>query len=713
MAGIPHRLLDPAWLAALPEAQRGFMQAMADEFRALLPAAGLPTCFPPGITMASTWDPDLVGACAAAVADEAKAFGVGMVLGPNVNIHRNPLGGRIFDPYLAGRIAVGYVQGMQARGVAADPKHFAANNQETNRQRINEHIPERALREIYLPAFRAAVEEGGAWTVMSAYNKINGYDCAMNRWLLTDLLRGEWGFEGFVVSDWGAAYDRIEALLAGNDLEMPGPQDPRVVIEAVESGRLPEAVLDERVANILGVWARIPAFEPERRPPLDRAASVRAATAIARDGAVLLKNEGGVLPLTRKGKIGVVGPNAANPYSTGGGSAGIASPYKVSLFEGLDARYGHATADGGVEYGDIPEGAVAVVVAAGVNSSEGADRATWDLPGSDVTLIHDTAARCRMLGIPCIVVLNVCGPVEMASWVDEVDAVLLLWLGGQELGHAAAALIAGDANPSGKLVTSWPVRYEDVPSAINWPGEAGEVWYGEGLFVGYRYYDRAGVEPLYPFGHGLSYTTFGLSNLRLSAQQMDLDRGDALAVSVDVTNTGRVAGSEVVQAYVADPQSTLLKPPKELKGFRKVALAPGQTETVVFTLDRRALEHWDPTEHAWVVEPGEFRVLVGTSAADTPLAAAFTATGENPYGYGPRTTLGRLMAEPQAMNVVMGTVVQAGGTLPTEFLMATMLAPLRPLGEVVPGLLAAAMPDATDERRAEVAAAIWEGLKGI
>ncbi|MGI5917300.1 MAG: glycoside hydrolase family 3 C-terminal domain-containing protein [Anaerolineae bacterium] len=709
---LPTKGLSEEALAAMEPEQRAFMQAVVDEFNAMLPEAGMPTCFPPGILMASTWDPELVGECATAVAREAKAFNVGMVLGPNLNIHRNPLCGRTFesygeDPYLAGRIAVSYVKGMQEEGVAADVKHFAANNQETNRQRINEHIPERALREIYLPAFRAAIEEGDCWTVMSAYNKINGTDCAMNRWLLTDLLRGEWGFDGFVVADWGAAYDRVEALLAGNDLEMPGPQDPQVIIDSVREGRLPEEVLDERVANILGVWVKLWYVRGEERPPLDREFSVRMAREIAEQGSVLLKNENNALPLTGEGPIAVLGENALSPFTTGGGSAGVTSPYKVSLLQGLQARYGEAQ----VQHGTLIEGARAAIVAVGVNSSEGADRKSMDLPATDVALIRETAARCKELGIPCIVVLNVCGPVEMASWVDEVDAVLLIWLAGMELGHATAALLAGDQNPSGKLICTLPRRYQDVPSALNFPGEAGEVWYGEGIYVGYRYYDAADVKPLYAFGHGLSYTSFELSNLRLSAAEIDLDGDEPLTVSVDVRNTGDRRGAEVVQLYLADVASTLQVPPKELKGFRKVWLDPGETRTVELTLDRRALEHWDPTEQAWLAEPGEFRVLVGVAADDIRLEGTFNAVGTDPYAYGPRTTMGRIVGDPEAMNALVSTLIAELGNVPPELFLTALLAPLKELGTALEEIVTAMLPEAADPQREAVIERIYEALR--
>ena len=487
MGGLLAGQLDPEAIQDLPPEQAAFLNALNDEIQAALPAEGLPSCFPPGIVMGATWNPALVGECGKAVAREARAFGVDMLLGPNVNIHRDPLGGRVFesyseDPYLASQIVIDYVQGVQSEGVAADVKHFAANNQEYQRQGIEELISERALREIYLPAFKAAVQEGGCWTVMSAYNKINGADCALNRRLLTEILREEWGFEGFVVSDWGAAYDRVAALQAGNDLEMPGPQDAQTIVDAVTSGALAESLLDERVGNVLRVLIRLPVFQGRARPPLDRAYSSRVARAVAVEGAVLLKNENGALPLG-EGLLAVVGENAVNPLPTGTGSAGVLAPYTVSLLEGLEARLGVEK----VVYGELAEGAEAAVVAIGLNSGEGRDRPSLKLAEEDVALIRETAAACKQAGLPCVVVLNVCGVVEVAEWIDEVDAVLLIWLGGMELGHAAAALLAGDENPSGKLPLTAPVRYQDTPTCLNFPGEYGEVRYGEGIYVGYRY----------------------------------------------------------------------------------------------------------------------------------------------------------------------------------------------------------------------------------
>jgi len=320
-----------------------------------------------------------------------------------------------------------------------------------------------------------------------------------------------------------------------------------------------------------------------------------------------------------------------------------------------------------------PEGATAAVISIGVQSGEGRDRRTLALPREDVDLILNTARRCKAAGIPAIVVLNVCGPVEMYEWIDQVDAVLLIWLAGQELGHAAAALLAGDENPSGKLPLTFPRQYRDAPTALSFPGESGQAIYGEDIYVGYRYYDAKGVRPQYPFGYGLSYTAFRLDNLRLSTSTLDIGSGQPIVASVDVTNTGDRPGREVVQFYIADPESTLRKPPKELKGFRKVAVDPGQTVTVELRIDARSLAHYDPALARWCVEPGSFEVLVGTSSADLPLAAMLKAVGPNPYAYGPRTPIGKLLVDPRALAVLSkyfpaGTMSPAAVHLLNEFM---------------------------------------------
>ena len=636
-------LADPSIAPLAPEYEE-ILIAIVDELKTEFPDdAGLPSCFPPGIVMSATWDLELAAEYGAAVAAEARAFGMDILLGPNVNIHRDPLGGRVFesyseDPYQTSRVAVEYIKGVQSEGVAAVVKHFVANNQEYERQGVNAKIAERPLREIYYPAFKASVQEGRSWMVMSAYNGVNGKPCAMNSHLLNDVLRDEWGFAGFVVSDWGGAYDRVAALESGNDLEMPGPCDPQELVDAIARGDLDESTLDERIANYLRIALRLPAFHEPKRPPIDRARSAAIARKCAAEGIVLLKNDKGTLPISR-GKIAVFGENARNPIATGGGSAMVYSPYTISLLEGLSSRFGSEN----VRFGELGTNAELSVVSVGVGSSEGWDRSTMNLNPEDTDLIRDVAERSRKKGIKCVVVLNVCGPVELASWIDGVDAIILAWLGGQEIGHAVADVITGDVCPSGKLPITFPRRYDDTPARLNFPGEFGEVQYGEGIFVGYRYYDTVGIDPLFEFGFGLSYTSFALHDIRSSAEKMTANKGESVSVSVTLENSGNVTGAEVVQLYVRDLYSTVQKADKELKGFRKVTLQPNTSASVTFDLYDDAFAHYDTEKGSWCIEPGLFEIKIGTSSRDIRCVKQIRILGDNPYAYDMSTPIWRVL----------------------------------------------------------------------
>ena len=645
-------LSDPALEKMLPE-HRPLLSALIEELRRELPdKEGLPSCFPTGIVMSATWDPELVAECGSAVAKEARSFGMDIVLGPNVNIHRDPLCGRVFesyseDPYQTSRIAVRYIQGVQREGVAAVVKHYVANNQEHERMTINTIVGERALREIYYPAFKASIQEGGSWMVMSAYNSVNGEFCAMNAHLLKDVLRDEWGFSGFVVSDWGAAYDRTAALIAGNDLEMPGPCDPQAIVDAVERGKLDLSVLDARVENILRIMLKLPVFLGKPREPIDREASADVARRVATDGMVLLKNKDSALPFS-SGKISVLGSATEDTVPTGKGSAWIISPYTVTISEGLRSRFG----DGNVTVGEINPHSDLVVVAVRSGSGEGSDRDSLDLAPEDVSLIRSSGRRCRELGTRCVVILNVCGPVEVESWSEEVDAVILSWMAGQEIGHAVADLLSGDVCPSGKLPITFPKRYADTPTSLSFPGEFGEVRYGEGIFVGYRYYDTADVEPLYEFGYGLSYTSFAIGKVSVGSDIFCAGRGEAVSVAVEVKNTGSVSGKEVVQLYVQDVSSTVRKPEKELKGFQKVEIESGDTAALTFDLTDEAFSHFDTQKNAWCVEPGLFEILVGTSSKKIQGRASLRVRGANPYAHNSNTSIARIMRDENAVGIL-------------------------------------------------------------
>lgn len=742
------------------------------------------TAFPASVALAATWDTDLVGRVGRAIARELRAQGRDMLLAPCVNIHRVPMAGRNFesygeDPFLAARMAVAYILGVQGEGVIATVKHFAANNQEQERNTIDVRVDERTLHEIYFPAFKAAVQEAGVWSVMSAYNKINGSWCSENSWLLNRVLKGQWGFRGFVVSDWGAVQSTVETANAGCDMEMPtgrfmnGP----ALLREVAAGKIDQRTIDEKVRRILRVMFLSGVFDRGRsatkqdlseHPKLSQSAAVKST--------VLLKNDGGLLPLD-PGKIrsiAVIGPNAAVGRAGGGGAALVNFPYVVSPLEGLrtrlgknlqinysagliqtgdlfpietsclappgakpgehgllgeyfnnaklegipvvsridpkvDFRWGAASPAPGIvsdgfsvrwtgtltaprsgtyyldgfgddgtrlvldgrvlfdswglprktytaevtleagrtypvrfEYfenisaatarlgwrektGDLIPAAVeaaahsdVAVIFAGLSDyfeSETFDRTAMTLPDGQDALIRAVArANPRT-----IVVLNAGSPVLMSAWLESVPAVILNWYPGQEHGHAIAAILAGDEDPGGRLPFTLPNSWEDSAAYGRYPGNGGTVSYGEGLFVGYRHFDRNGITPLYPFGHGLSYTTFSYSDAKLEPGSKTGD----LRASCVVTNKGNRAGEEVVQLYVRDVQSSVPRPAKELKAFRKIRLKPGARAKIEFVLGRDAFSFYDPDKGNWISESGEFEILMGRSSRDIRLRKSF------------------------------------------------------------------------------------------
>jgi beta-glucosidase len=755
------------------------------------------TCFPAGVALAATWNVELVERVGEALADEARLKGAQVLLGPVVNIQRSPLAGRNFecfseDPYLSGRLAVAYITGLQSAGVGASIKHYVCNDQEFERTTISVEVRERALREIYLAPFEASVREAQPWTVMAAYNFVNSVPASESVYLLTEVLRGEWGFEGVVVSDW---FDSVKSTAAsvnaGLDLEMPAPRwRGDKLVDAVKRGEVAETTIDASVRRLLHMLDKADLFEHPSAHQ-ERAADTPAKRALAREaaaeGIVLLKNEGQVLPLQRERlkSLAVVGPNAQVAQIMGGGSAQVYPLYGVTPFEGItvklgegvrvayeqgctnhrvpplvDARLLRAGTEGNqhgmaIEYftsvnvggsaiahqilstsakawaRDLPAGVESLpfaaratarfapdeagsytfsLISAGLSrlfldgrevidnwtrqspgldffgfgsagaeasveleagheylltlefaaqqvptgfrlglqprlpvdaigraaqlaamsdvaivcvglgadwQSEGFDRPDLDLPGMQDELVEQVAAANPRT----VVVLNTGSPITM-PWLDRVAAVVQAWYPGQECGNAIADVLFGDVTPSGKLAQTFPLRLEDNPTYLNFPGENGKVFYGEGLFVGYHYFDTKHVKPLFPFGFGLSYTTFNYGAPRLSAP--DIGPEDTLEVSVDVTNAGLRAGKEVIQLYVRDVRARLQRPEKELKGFAKVHLEPGETKTVTLTLDRHALAYYDDKLHAWVAESGEFEVLIGASSRDIRGRAAFS-----------------------------------------------------------------------------------------
>ncbi|MEY9211800.1 glycoside hydrolase family 3 C-terminal domain-containing protein [Thermobifida halotolerans] len=599
------------------------------------------TCFPPAAAVGSSWDPDVAARLGAALGREARALGVAVVLGPGVNIKRSPLCGRNFeyyseDPLLSGVLATAHVRALQAEGPGASVKHFAANNQETERMRISADVDERTLREIYLPAFERVVTQARPATVMCSYNRVNGVYASEHHWLLTEVLRDEWGFTGAVVSDWGAVNDRVAALAAGLDLEMPGSggATDRQIVDAVREGRLDGALVDRsarRVAELTERAAPADGFDADAHHALARE--------LAAECPVLLRNERNTLPLDRFSTIAVIGEFAAAPRYQGGGSSHI-NPTRVDT--ALDALRALAesrgrtvhyergfTTDGSGGAADLRRSAVDAAAAAEVavvfaglgeaQESEGFDRETIELPAEQVELIRAVAAAAPRT----VVVLSNGGVVSLEGWHDEVDAVLECWLLGQAGGPAVADLLFGVANPSGRLAESIPLRLRDTPAHLNFPGEQGHVRYGEGVMVGYRYYETVERPVRYPFGHGLSYTTFATRDLEVTVT------GDDTAVAeVTVANTGRRAGKHVVQVYVATAAGPVRRPARELRAFAKVALEPGESRTVEMPLDRRAFAYYDIELGRWVVAPGEYRIQVGQDASHVAAEATVTLTGD-------------------------------------------------------------------------------------
>lgn len=642
------------------------------------------TCFPTASALAATWDRALIHELGQALGEECIALSVDLLLGPGVNIKRSPLCGRNFeyfseDPFLAGELAASLIKGVQSKGVGTSLKHFAANNQESERFTINAEVDERTLREIYLAAFERAVKQAQPWSVMCAYNLLNGTLCAEHRWLLTDILKDEWGHEGFVVSDWGAVQDLVASLRAGLALEMPGPQPGNVqaVIDAVNAGTLDEAQLDEMVRQLLTIVLRAQET-PKGGTELEVDGHHALARRIAAETMVLLKNEGELLPLRHVNKIAVIGVTAKQAHYQGGGSAHV-TPTRIDVpFDELAALAGDAELtyapgykmEEGFDQALIDE-AVALARAAEIallyiglptyKESEGYDRPDIDLTPQQVALIKAVVA----VQPKTVVILNNGSAVAMREWIDEVPVVLEAWLMGQAGGGAIADILFGNVNPSGKLAETFPLKLSDTPAHINFPGEAGRVRYGEGFFVGYRYYDEKGAPVLFPFGYGLSYTRFAYGNLTVSAETFkDVD---GLTVSLDVTNTGDVAGKEIVQVYVHDHAAKVRRPQKELKGFVKVALEPGETKTVSVTLDSRAFAYWDPRHKSWISESGKFDILVGSSSADIRLTTCVTLEGTQqlPSLINRNSTLGEWMADPAGMAALAGLLQQIQDLVPT------------------------------------------------
>jgi beta-glucosidase len=632
--------------------------------------------FPALTCLSATWNKDMAFLYGTSIGEEARYRNKSVLLGPGVNIYRTPLNGRNFeymgeDPFLASKMVVPYIKGVQQNGVATCVKHFALNNQETERGSINVNVDDRALYEIYLPAFKAAVQDGGTWAIMGSYNQYKNQHCCHNQYLLNDILRKEWGFEGVVISDWGGVHDTQQAIANGLDLEFgswtnglswgksnayDGYYLARPYLEMIQTGKVGTKELDEKVRHILRLCFLT---SMNKNRPFGSFGSPEHALAgrqIAEEGIVLLQNKNNVLPidLNKAKKIAVIGENAIKMMTVGGGSSSLKAKYEVSPLDGIKKRIGskaevvfargYVGEVGGnfdgvttgqnlvdkrspeeltAEARNIAKTADYVVFVGGLNKSEkqdceGADRTGLELPYNQDKLISELAKVNKNL-----IVINISGNAVAMPWVKEVPAILQGWYLGTETGNALAAVLVGDVNPSGKLPFSFPVKLQDnaAHSLGEFPGANGQVTYKESIFVGYRWLDKQNIKPLFSFGHGLSYTSFEYG--KVMADKKEMTASDNISFTVNVKNTGKRDGEEVVQLYISDLKSSLPRPVKELKGFEKVSLKAGETKTVTLTIDKSALSYFDPEKHDWIAEPGDFEALIGSSSTDIKTKVGF------------------------------------------------------------------------------------------
>lgn len=582
------------------------------------------TTFPCEAAMAASWNDELVTKAGCMIGEECRVFGAGVLLGPGVNGKRSPLAGRNFeyyseDPYLSGKMAIAFINGVQSQKVGTCLKHFAVNDQETRRTSIDVQLDERTLREIYLKPFEMAVKNAKPWCIMGSYNKIRGKYACENEFLLKDILRKEWKFEGTVISDWSAVQNKIESHKNGLDLQMPGPSGKLSEMKiAVEKGNLPETALNEAVAHVLKLVEK--ASQPDQGSMIDWEEHHRCAVELAEEGMVLLKNEKDILPLSSGTKLAVVGMPAKEPIFTGGGSASLI-PRKLdipleSLKENAEIEFAPGFLDDEinekllVEAEQAAKGKDAVLLFAGIGSTEGLDRTTLRLPKVQEVLLR----RLLKVNNNIILIMQSGSAVEYLPIENDVKAILHCWYAGEGIGCALSNIIFGKSCPSGRLSESFPRTLANTPAYANFPGYKDDVAYHEGLMVGYRYYDTAEIAPFYSFGYGLSYTTFAYDNMQVSSKE--LHNGEELVVAVDVTNTGRYKGKEVVQIYVHDDNSSMFRPVRELKGYAKVELNPGETKKVEIVLDEDAFSYYVPHLNRFAVEAGTFTIYAGASSRD-------------------------------------------------------------------------------------------------
>ncbi|MBT1175364.1 glycoside hydrolase family 3 C-terminal domain-containing protein [Bifidobacterium sp. LC6] len=628
------------------------------------------TCFPPAAGLANAWNPELARRVGVAMGEECVQEKVAVILGPGINIKRNPLGGRCFeywseDPCLAAHQAAALVEGVQSQGVGTSLKHFAANNQETDRMRVSVRVSERALREIYLSAFEYVVKHADPWTIMCSYNRINDMYSSENTWLLTDVLRNEWGYRGLVMSDWGAVHNRVASIKAGLNLEMPPSDTDEDVAIAVRDGLLNETQLDNMANGVLSLLDKVrPAMEREGFV-YDAAAHNRLARCAAQESIVLLKNENGILPLSADDHIAVIGEFARTPRYQGGGSSHITPTRLTSFLDALHGRDINAVFASGFTLDDSPQlpsmtreavdaarGADKVLLFLGLPEfaeSEGYDRTTLDLPSKQIDVLH----AVRKVNPNIVVVLSNGSVVSVADWQDETSGLLESWLLGQAGGEATADVLYGDVDATGRLAQTIPMSLENDPSMMNFPGSEGNVDYGEGVFVGYRHYDTQHVPVAYPFGYGLSYTTFAVEDM-----QVDVTGRTSATVRASVTNTGKRGGSQTIQLYIAPRhESAAARPVHELKAFAKVELDPGESTTVRFELGERDFSYWSERHADWHAEAGAYRIELGFSSRDVVASTSISIEGDGKsMPLSDMSNMGEWMEDPIGRDVFMRQV---------------------------------------------------------
>ncbi len=656
------------------------------------------TCYPTASGLAASWNTELLNEVGFALGQEAKEMGVSILLGPGANIKRSPLGGRNFeyfseDPYLSGKLAAAYIKGVQSQGVGTSLKHFVANNQEFRRMSVSAEITERALREIYLKSFEIAVKEASPWSLMCAYNRVNGTYCSEHPRLLTEILREEWGFDGIVISDWGAVNDRVDGLKAGLELEMPGSHGIRdkEIVTAVKNNQLSEEVLNEAVRRLLKIIFKAKNHDSIIADKAQVSNYNELAYKAATESMVLLKNED-ILPLDNKEKIAVIGEMAENLRRQGQGSSQVnptelddfLEHFKSNFLKDTEITYDKgycldcdesmedASLDKAQHYYQLLEeakdnaaNADIAIIFAGLPEkfeAEGQDRDDLSIPENQEVMIYEIAS----VQPNTIVVLTNGAPVEI-PWREKVSAILEGYLGGQSAARAIADIITGKVNPSGKLAETFPAALEDTPAYLNFPGEKDRVLYGEDIFVGYRYYDKKEIEPAYHFGHGLSYTSFDYNNLNIHQHlindNLDQNISETIAeVSFTITNTGSRAGSEIAQLYITAEDSQVRRPVKELKGFDKIDLNPGQSKEISFEISASDLAYYEPEITGWLIEPGNYQVLVGSSSSDIRLnaeinIAATITSGETVRPeFHQNSTIGDIYQDPEAWQILQDEI---------------------------------------------------------